>query len=68
MKTIIALSALLVMGALAMACGDGGKIIEVAQAFPQSRFVGYDISEDGISAGKELPRANTRPMREAVPA
>jgi 2-polyprenyl-3-methyl-5-hydroxy-6-metoxy-1,4-benzoquinol methylase len=31
-------------------CGSGHAINLMAQAFPKSRFVGYDISEEGIAA------------------
>lgn len=31
-------------------CGSGHAINLMAQAFPHSRFVGYDISEEGIAA------------------
>jgi len=33
-------------------CGQGHAINVLAQAFPNSRFVGYDFSEDGIAAGR----------------
>ncbi|HLZ71511.1 MAG TPA: class I SAM-dependent methyltransferase [Dehalococcoidia bacterium] len=32
-------------------CGSGHAINTMAQAFPQSRFTGFDFSEDGIAAG-----------------
>src|ERR671921_2915579 len=44
-------------------CGRGHAINLMAHAFPNSRFVGYDFSEDGIEAGaaeaKELGVTNT---------
>ena len=45
-------------------CGSGHAINLMAQAFPHSRFIGYDISEEGIAAAhseaKRLGLANTR--------
>ena len=35
-----------------MGCGSGHAINVMAKAFPSSRFVGYDFSEEGIAAGK----------------
>ena len=35
-----------------MGCGSGHAINLMAKAFPASRFVGYDFSEEGIAAGK----------------
>ena len=34
-------------------CGSGHAINLMAQAFPNSRFTGYDISEEGVAAGRE---------------
>ena len=34
-------------------CGSGHAINLLAQAFPNSRFTGYDFSEEGVAAGKE---------------
>ena len=34
-------------------CGSGHAVNLMAQAFPNSRFVGYDFSEDGTSAGRD---------------
>jgi SAM-dependent methyltransferase len=34
-------------------CGRGHAINLMAQAFPNSRFVGYDFSEDGVQSGRE---------------
>jgi SAM-dependent methyltransferase len=33
-------------------CGSGHAINVMAQAFPKSRFTGYDFSEDGVQRGK----------------
>jgi 2-polyprenyl-3-methyl-5-hydroxy-6-metoxy-1,4-benzoquinol methylase len=33
-------------------CGSGHAINVMAQAFPKSRFVGYDLSEEGIAAAR----------------
>ena len=33
-------------------CGKGHAINLMAQAFPKSRFTGYDFSEEGVAAGK----------------
>ncbi len=33
-------------------CGQGHAINVMAQAFPNSRFVGYDFSEEGVAAGR----------------
>ncbi len=45
-------------------CGTGHAINVMAQAFPKSRFVGYDISEEGIATAraeaKRLGVTNTR--------
>lgn len=35
-----------------MGCGSGHAINLLAQAFPNSRFVGYDFSEEGIDAAR----------------
>lgn len=35
-----------------MGCGAGHKLNVMAQAFPRSWFTGYDLSEDGIAAGR----------------
>src|SRR5215213_3282508 len=34
-------------------CGSGHAVNLMAQAFPNSRFVGYDFSEDGAGAGRD---------------
>lgn len=36
---------------LDVGCGCGRALITMAQAFPQSRFTGYDISEEAIATG-----------------
>ena len=45
-------------------CGSGHAINVMAQAFPKSRFVGYDLSPEGIAAArveaKRLGVTNTR--------
>jgi len=45
-------------------CGSGHAINLMAKAFPNSRFVGYDFSEEGIAAGraeaKERGLSNSR--------
>ena len=33
-------------------CGSGHAVNLMAQAFPESRFVGYDFSEEGIATGR----------------
>ncbi len=38
-------------------CGQGHDINLMAQAFPSSRFIGYDFSEGGIAAGKAEAQA-----------
>lgn len=47
-----------------VACGAGHAINLMAQAFPNSRFVGYDFSEEGVSIGraeaKEMGLTNAR--------
>jgi len=34
-------------------CGRGHAVNLMARAFPHSRFVGYDFSEEGVRAGRE---------------
>lgn len=36
-----------------LGCGSGHAINVMAQAFPHSRFVGYDISEVGLAMGRQ---------------
>jgi ubiquinone/menaquinone biosynthesis C-methylase UbiE len=33
-------------------CGSGHAVVLMAESFPRSRFTGYDISAEGISAGR----------------
>ena len=40
-------------------CGSGHAINLMAKAFPNSRFVGYDFSEEGIAAASEEARRLT---------
>lgn len=45
-------------------CGSGHAINLMAKAFPSSRFVGYDLSEDGIaSARREAEKLGLRNAR-----
>ncbi|MGE0681689.1 MAG: class I SAM-dependent methyltransferase [Candidatus Binatia bacterium] len=37
---------------LDVGCGRGHALNTMAQAFPQSRFTGYDFSKEGVAAGK----------------
>ncbi len=37
---------------LDVGCGSGRALNLMAEAFPNSRFVGYDLSSEGIAAGK----------------
>ena len=37
---------------LDVGCGSGHAINVLARAFPESRFVGYDFSEEGITTGR----------------
>jgi SAM-dependent methyltransferase len=37
-------------------CGSGHAVNLMAQAFPNSRFVGYDFSEEGATAGRDEAR------------
>jgi 2-polyprenyl-3-methyl-5-hydroxy-6-metoxy-1,4-benzoquinol methylase len=38
-------------------CGSGHAINLMARAFPKSRFVGYDFSQEGIAVGREEEHA-----------
>jgi SAM-dependent methyltransferase len=52
---------------LDVGCGAGHAINVMAQAFPNSRFAGYDFSEDGIAAGRaEAARLGLSNVRFAV--
>ena len=42
---------------LDVGCGRGHALNMMAKAFPQSRFVGYDFSKEGIAAGKTEAQA-----------
>ena len=41
------------MDAADVGCGQGHVINLMAREFPKSRFTGYDLSEEGISAGRD---------------
>jgi ubiquinone/menaquinone biosynthesis C-methylase UbiE len=41
---------------LDIACGSGRAMIELAGAFPNSRFSGYDVSDDAIGAARAEAR------------
>jgi SAM-dependent methyltransferase len=45
-------------------CGAGHDINLMARAFPNSRFVGYDFSEEGVAAGKAEAKAIGLPNAE----
>jgi ubiquinone/menaquinone biosynthesis C-methylase UbiE len=53
-----------------IACGSGHAINVMAQAFPQSRFTGYDFSAEGIAAGtaeaSQLGLTNARFVEQDV--
>ena len=53
-KTVPDVKTKLEKGALVadVGCGRGRAIIKLAQAFPNSKFVGYDISEPAIEHAK----------------
>ena len=38
---------------LDLGCGSGRALNSMARAYPNSRFTGYDISEEGIARGRE---------------
>ena len=40
-----------------LGCGSGHAINLMAQAFPNSRFTGYDFSEEGVAAGRAEAKA-----------
>ena len=42
---------------LDVGCGSGHAVNLMAKAFPQSRFTGYDFSEEGIAAGRAEAQA-----------
>lgn len=39
---------------LELACGDGGNLIPMATALPQSKFIGIDLAKRPIAAGKRV--------------
>lgn len=39
---------------LELGCGDGTNLVPVAAAFPESDFVGIDLSEAAIASGQEI--------------
>ena len=43
---------------LDVGCGSGRALNLLAQAFPNSRFAGYDFSEEGIARGREEAERN----------
>ena len=53
-----------------IACGSGHALNLMAQAFPASRFTGYDFSAEGIAAGsteaEQLGLTNTRFVEQDV--
>src|SRR4051794_20367146 len=38
---------------LEIGCGDGSNLLPLAVAFPQTRFVGFDLAETRVQAGRE---------------
>lgn len=38
-------------------CGEGTLLLELASAFPESRFVGHDVSEERIARAQQSARA-----------
>jgi SAM-dependent methyltransferase len=40
------------IGVLDVGCGRGRALITMAEAFPNSRFTGYDFSEEGVAAAR----------------
>jgi SAM-dependent methyltransferase len=38
---------------LEIGCGDGGNLLPLAAAFPDSRFVGFDLAQTRVQAGRE---------------
>jgi SAM-dependent methyltransferase len=45
------------IGVLDLGCGRGRALLSLAAAFPQSRFVGYDLSADAVAAAREESQA-----------
>jgi 2-polyprenyl-3-methyl-5-hydroxy-6-metoxy-1,4-benzoquinol methylase len=42
---------------LELGCGEGTLLLELASAFPESRFVGHDTSEERIALARQSARA-----------
>ncbi|HEY3064153.1 MAG TPA: class I SAM-dependent methyltransferase [Methylomirabilota bacterium] len=42
---------------LELGCGDGGNLIPMAMAFPESRFVGIDLAEKAVTTAVEAAAA-----------
>ena len=40
-------------------CGAGRAVLEMAEAYPRSRFTGYDLSADQIALAREAERAGS---------
>ena len=53
---------------LDVGCGSGHAVNVMAQAFPKSRFTGYDFSEEGIAAGLAEARGLPNAFFEVVDA
>ena len=45
-------------------CGSGHAINLMAQAFPNSRFTGFDFSEEGVAAGKAEAKSDGSVKRD----
>lgn len=43
---------------LDVGCGSGFAVVEMAKRFPRSSFLGYDLSEEAISRGRNLIKEN----------
>ena len=41
---------------LEIGCGDGGNLLPMAWQYPESHFLGFDLSETSIAAGREQAR------------
>ena len=39
---------------LELGCGDGGNLIPIAHDYPESEFVGMDLAELPLAAGREF--------------
>jgi SAM-dependent methyltransferase len=52
---------------LDVGCGRGRALIKMAEAFPSSRFTGYDFSEEGVAAARaEVERRKLKNVRFEV--